>query len=243
VVTVPSIWHPEHVSIHSIRPGLFFTPVKELPRGRHALDPDVVKAAQCERLMAAFTELVADRGLADVTVADVVARASVSRAAFYNCFDDLSSCADAAYERFISVLLTRVADAMDPAAHWHAFVESAVRAYLEALQADPVVARAMQIEMDAAGRPARARRRQALKTMADVIAMRHRQFRDEDPTAGALPEEAFLGMVYAVRQLACDVLEDNRDADLLPLVEPTTRWIAASVVGAASVGAEASASG
>ena len=113
--------------------------------------------------MAAFTELVADRGLRSVTVTDVVAHAGVSRAAFYSCFDDLTGCANAAYERFISVLLTRLAEAMDPSDHWHEFVESAIRAYLEALQADPVVARAMQIEMDAAGKPARIRRRRALR--------------------------------------------------------------------------------
>jgi AcrR family transcriptional regulator len=105
--------------------------------------------------MTTFTELVADRGLAAVSVTDVVAHAGVSRSAFYACFDDLAGCADAAYERFISVLLTRLAQAMDPTDHWQVFVESPVRAYLETLQSDPVVARAMQIEMDA--RQARAR--------------------------------------------------------------------------------------
>lgn len=69
---------------------------------------------QRERLMTAFTELVAERGLAAVTVTDVVARAAVSRAAFYACFEDLADCADAAYERFISVLVARITHAMDP---------------------------------------------------------------------------------------------------------------------------------
>ena len=226
------------VSVASIRPGVFFTPRTELPRGRHALDRVSVQAAQRERLMAAFTELVAAGGLDAVTVGDVVARAAVSRAAFYACFDDLASCADAAYERFISVLLTRLGEAMDPTAHWHDFVESAIRAYLGALNADPVVARAMQIEMDAAGTPARRRRRRALKQLADVIASRHALLREEDPSIGALPEEAHIGHVYAIRQLACDALEDDPDTDLLVLVEPAVRWVAAAVAGAASVEAE-----
>ena len=190
--------------------------------------------------MAAFTELVADRGLAAVTVTDVVAHASVSRAAFYACFDDLPACADAAYERFISVLLTRLAAAMDPTAHWHDFVESAIRAYLETLQADIVVTRALQIEMDAAGKAARLRRRLALEQIADVIASRHAQLREQDPTVGALPEKAHLGHVYAVRQFACDALESDPDPDLLALVDPTVRWVAAAVAGAASVEAPAS---
>jgi hypothetical protein len=45
-----------------------------------------------------------------------------------------------------------------------------------------------------------------------------------------------LGIVYAVRQLACDALDNEPDPNLLrTLLEPATRWIAASVNGAASV--------
>lgn len=223
------------MTVDSIRPGVFFSPRAELPRGRHALDRETVQAAQCERLMTAFTELVADRGLDGVTVGDVVARAGVSRAAFYGRFDDLARCADAAYERFVSVLLARLGEAMDPTAHWHDFVESAIRAYLETLQSDPVVARAMQIEMDAAGKPARRRRRLALAQIAGVIASRHALLREQDASVGPLPDQAFLGWVYAVRQLACDALEDELEADLLALVDPAVRWVAASVAGAASV--------
>ncbi len=114
-------------------------------------------------------------------------------------------------------------------------MESAVRAYLETLQSDPVVARAMQIEMDAAGKPARVRRHRALKQIADVIAAKHAELRQEDPSIGPLPDAAFLGMVYAVRQLACDALEDATEPDRLALVEPTLQWIAAAVRGATSV--------
>lgn len=233
--TLPYSGIPMSPRVPRIETGVFFSPRSELPRGRHALDRDTVREAQCERVMTAFTELVADRGLAAVSVTDVVAHAGVSRSAFYACFDDLAGCADAGYERFITVLLTRLAQAMDPTDHWQVFVESAVRAYLETLQSDLVVARAMQIEMDTAGRPARLRRRRALKQIADVIAAKHAQLRREDPSIGSLPDEAFLGMVYAVRQFACDALEDDTEPDLLALVNPTLQWIAAAVRGAASV--------
>jgi AcrR family transcriptional regulator len=216
-----------------IRPGVFFTPRAELPRGRHALERDAAREAQRERLMAAFCELVADHGLAAVSVTDVVAHASVSRAAFYGCFADLAGCADAAYERFITVLLTRLGAAMQPAQHWHDYVQTAIGAYIEALQADPVVARAMQIEMDAAGKPARDRRQQALSQIAAVIAARHTELQREDPTVGPLPAEAFLGIVYATRQLACDALDRDPDPDLLALIPPLLQWIAATVRGAA----------
>ncbi len=131
------------MTISRIRPGVFFSPRSELPRGRHALDRDEVQEVQRERLMVAFTELVADRGLPAVSITDIVAHAGVSRAAFYAYLGDLGACGEAAYERFISVLLGRLGQEMDPTAHWQDFVELAIRAYLEALQADVVVARAL----------------------------------------------------------------------------------------------------
>lgn len=55
-----------------------------------------------------------------------------------------------------------------------------------------------------------------------------------------LPEEAHLGHIYAVRQFACDALEDDPHPGRLALVEPTLRWVAAAVAGAASVQSPAS---
>lgn len=185
--------------------------------------------------MAAFCEVVAEQGYGGLTVTDVVAQVGVSRTAFYDCFADLDRCAGAAYERFISVLLEKIVRALEPSQEWIVYVESGVRAYLEILQADPVVARAMQIEMDAAGRAARLRRREALGLIATAVAGRHDQLLADDPSFSPLPQEAHLGLVYAVRQLACDALESGDDPDLTGLVEPIVQWIWATIQGASSI--------
>ena len=187
--------------------------------------------------MSAFSELVADRGLgARLRHRRRRARGRLTRGVL-RLLDGLADCADAAYERFISVLLTRLADAMDPTDHWHAFVESAVRAYLEALQADPVVARAMQLEMDAAGTPARLRRRLALKQIADVISARHSELREEDPSTRWGRSRTKPSFRDGLRRPSAGVRRPRRRAepDLLALVRPTLQWIAATVRGAASV--------
>lgn len=220
----------------TIRPGVFFNPTgRELPRGRSALEPEAVRAAHRERILAAFAELVAARGLAAVTVADVVKRAAVSRSAFYAVFTGLPACADAAYQRFIEVLLERFAAASTEADDWLALIRSVIDAYLDTIAADLVVTRAMMLEMDAAGRTARDRRRKALAVIAGFLHDRHTFWIGRDGTLGPLPGEAFLGFVYALRQLACDRLEEQPEPDLRSLREPVFRWVTASVMGAASV--------
>ena len=63
-----------------------------LPRGRHKLGADTVRASQRERLIRAMLETVAEQGYEATTVPRVVARARVSRNAFYEFFDDKTSC-------------------------------------------------------------------------------------------------------------------------------------------------------
>jgi AcrR family transcriptional regulator len=52
----------------------------------------VVRASQRERLMIALIEIVDRQGLPETTVADLIERAHVSRAAFYEQFDSLEDC-------------------------------------------------------------------------------------------------------------------------------------------------------
>ena len=203
-----------------------------LPRGRHELSREEVQSVQRERIMVAFTELIAAHGYAPVRIADVVARAGVSREAFYDCFEDKDGCAIACYERFIEVLLARVGEGLAVSDDRTEWVASTIEAYLGTLQADPVVARAFQIEMDAAGAWARRRRRDALGRFADVIHARYEAFRSVDPTLGELPRSAHLAAVYAVRQLASDTLEDNEGPDLLALTSEVMQWISARDFGA-----------
>lgn len=191
-----------------------------------------MKAAHRERILAAFTELVAEHGLAAVSVAGVVKRAAVSRTAFYANFADLSACADAAYERFAAVLLERVTAAAAEPRDWLELIAAIIDAYLDTICSDLVVTRAMMLEMDAAGRPARERRRQALTVIARFLYERHVEWIGRDCGLKPLPEETFLGFVYALRQLTCDRLDEQPEPDLRALREPMFRWVSAAVLGA-----------
>jgi AcrR family transcriptional regulator len=172
-----------------VREGVFFQIPVVLPRGRHKLTRGQVLAAQRERLMASLTELLAANGYAAVKVGQVAERAGVSRAAFYECFADKQACAFAAYDRFIEVLLGRLA-ATARSDQWNVFMARLLESYLGTLQQDLVVARAFQVEMDAVGSEARRRRRESLVRFAEFLRTERERLAAADPTLRPLPPSA-----------------------------------------------------
>ncbi|UFS98247.1 TetR/AcrR family transcriptional regulator [Nocardia huaxiensis] len=215
--------------IDTIVDGVFFTQPGRLPRGPHRLDRDTVLAAQRERFLIAFTELVAAHGFAKLRVSDVTARSGTSKTAFYDCFDSLDQCAKTAYARFVEVLLQRMTEYL-AGAHEPRDVTAPLLAYLQTLQQDPVVARAFQLELYNEGRFGREQRRIALRRFAELIRSEHLALVQRDPAHVAEhPLEVYLGLVYAVRQLASDALDTERTPDLVGLVPRLRAWIAAGL--------------
>ena len=71
-----------------------------LPRGRTGLPAEEVRAAQRERLLRAVIAAVARAGYGELTVADIVRGARVSKAAFYAHFSGKEDCFLAAEPAF-----------------------------------------------------------------------------------------------------------------------------------------------
>src|SRR3954452_23052879 len=85
-------------------------PIRPLPRGPHSLTRDEVLASQRGRMIEAMAETVAAKGYAATTVADVVARAGVSRKTFYEHFRDREDCFLAAYDAAVDAVIGAVAE-------------------------------------------------------------------------------------------------------------------------------------
>lgn len=210
--------------IPRIAEGVFFTTPPRLPRGPHGLARDEVIRSHSERMMIAFTELIASHGYAAVGVKEIVDRSSVSRSAFYMCFDSKESCAEAAYARFISVLVSEMSASIVHQSSEDVFAVLAT--YLATLGSDLVVARAFQVEMDAAGPRARERRRQALRGLAALLhAELGRQAQSDPDLDPDVSMEALVGAVYAVRQVASDLLDTEAEPDLEAVAPRLHRWL------------------
>jgi AcrR family transcriptional regulator len=207
--------------VRPVRDGVFFTLPEALPRGRHNLKREEVQGAQRQRLIIATTELLAARGYRGFGQADVAKRAGVSLAAFYECFPNKEACIFAGYERFIEVVIARLAAVeADPSVR-EKLTQDLLGAYLDALQSDPVVARAYQVEIDALGAPARALRRTALGRVAEYL----RAITMRRTPAVDLPWTAYLGVVYAHRQLAADALDTEAEPDFAALRAELEIWL------------------
>lgn len=186
-----------------------------LPRGPHPLAREVVAASQRGRMLTAVAEAVADKGYGAVSVADVIARAGVSRKTFYVHFRDKLECFLAAYDAGVEVLLETVrsagADAPDPLARTRA----RIRVYLQTLAAEPAFARTFLMEVRAAGPEALERQRAVHEQFAALS-------RELAEAAGlpAVPHDVHLAAVGATSELVSAWIHDGRVAEL-PALEPT----------------------
>lgn len=176
-----------------------------------------------------MTELLAARGYRGFGPADVAGHAGVSLAAFYDCFENKDACVFAGYDRFIGVLLERMMAIelgdRDRDRDRAALVHVALHAYLDTLQSDLVVARAYQVEVDALGPVARERRRTSLTSFATFIRDLLKRASADGEQPAELPWTAYIGVVYAARQLASDALDCEGEPNLVALGEALETWV------------------
>jgi AcrR family transcriptional regulator len=151
-------------------------PAGPLPRGRHGLSREQVQASQRLRLVRAMAEVMAEKGYADTSVADILRRARVSRETFYELFGSKEDCFMSAFEQAYGHILDSIAPAV-AAEGQGAPAESEVERfsrifgdYLDALASDPAAARVFLIEVYAAGPSAVARRLELQSGLVDALA-------------------------------------------------------------------------
>jgi len=181
---------------HEGKPGL--------PRGRSRLPAPAVQASQRDRLLRAVIAEAAEVGYPAVTVAGIVRRAKVSRAAFYAHFADKEDCFLAATHEGGELLADRVLSAtraLPPDAPDEEALRVACRAFLGFLADEPAFARVFHIDMPAAGPRAVERLDAAGGRFAEMTARWHRRALARHPDWPAVPGEAYLALAGATAEL------------------------------------------
>lgn len=127
---------------------------ERLPAGRADLPEPIVAHSQRERILVAMAESCARKGFGATTIADIVQPAGVSRATFYELFEDKEDCFQAAMELSLADAMERVVGAFAPDKPWATLVRDSAAAFLDLLASRPAFARMALVEAPASGQRA-----------------------------------------------------------------------------------------
>ncbi len=181
------------------------------PRGRHRLPPEVVARSQRERLLDAAIRVAAAKGYAATTVGDLTKEAGISRTTFYELFEDKEACFLAAYDNAVDVLVRQVVAAYESEQRWPERARAGLTALLQALAAEPALARLALVDIGAAGPAAQRRYRVAVQRLTPLF----EEGRDFAPGGRGLPANTSRMAIGGVTGLISDELVAGR-AEQLP---------------------------
>lgn len=200
---------------HEGKPGL--------PRGRSRLPRRAVRASQRERLMRSVIAAVAESGYPVVTVAEIVRRAKVSRAAFYDHFAGKEDCFLTAARDGGELMIgnvTQATHALPPDTPDEQVLRVACRAFLKFLADEPAFAKVFYVDVLAVGLVAVEGLHAAGRQFAAMDAKWHERSRVRHPEWPEVPPEAHVALVGASAELVRAVVRAGR-TDTLPQLEDT----------------------
>lgn len=191
-----------------------------LPRGRHGLSREQVTDSQRTRLLQAAVELGTERGLASLTLADIVGRAGVARSTFYEYFADKEQCFLAAFDYAADRVLTRVlAVEPPPPGEIDAVVHGYVARLLDLCLEEPGLVRLVAADAEALGPEAGKHQRATRDRLAAGLVTLREYLRTGDAGLAPISHVRALAIVGAITE----VLQHTFYAagiEALPALEP-----------------------
>jgi AcrR family transcriptional regulator len=176
--------------------------MQSLPRGRHGLSREQVEASQRTRLLRATVELGTERGLASLTLTDIVGRAGVARSTFYEYFADKQQCFLEAFDYAADRVLEHVlAIGPPPGDEFASPVHGYIARLLELCVQEPGLVRLVAADADALG-PAAAERQRAIRSrLADGLVRLRGFLRADDPRLAPISHARALAIVGALTEV------------------------------------------
>jgi len=216
------------------KPGWEGAPHK---RGRHGVDKEQVRASQRSRLVQAMLSCVAELGYPDTTVPLVVARARVSRNAFYEFFEDkeacfVDACAEAGAELF--QLMKNFANESD----WMEGLIKGFDIHFRWWQERPGFSRAVLLELPLVSRRAVEQRDTSLLPFEEMFARIGARIRRENPKLAPLPPFVPRLLMVILTEFLAGELRAGRGAELSRAV-PQALWLTVKLLADDAAAVEA----
>jgi len=179
----------------------------QLPGGHHGLSPAEVAASQRTRILDAMRKAVQEHGYANMSIADVIKRAGVSRKTFYAQFADKEDCFLDIYDEQMGRLHGVTRDAFDAQDDWIASLRAGLAALLNLLAYDPAMARVCFVEVLAAGPHAAQRRNEAMRELERMLDLTRAE-------GGESPRALGMSMVGGLSEVLYQEVVADRAAQL-----------------------------
>jgi AcrR family transcriptional regulator len=183
-------------------------------RPNHQVSREAIELNQRERLYGATVAVVAKKGYAESSVADLIAVAGVSRTTFYKFFDDKQACFLAALEVIVAGVVAVTASRLRGEGAWEQRAERGVGGFMELLVSQPDAARLCMVEAYAAGPEAVALVDGAVARFTEMMAAVF----EELPEQRGMPREIIEAMIGGIRKILHTRLHRRDEAELLELV-------------------------
>jgi AcrR family transcriptional regulator len=168
-----------------------------------------------QRLLKAVLEVSGERGYEQVAVRDVIERAKASRATFYKHFADLQDCFAQAHGDASEWLYRRLLVAAKRQPSWREGLRAALAELLEVCANQPEIAKALFVEVHAAGEQALAQRADLMERLSRALDGARREIASRQ----APPPVTSSFIVGAIDALVCAKLMDG-DAAAAPEMLP-----------------------
>jgi len=168
-----------------------------------------------ERLLKAMLVASGEMGYEQVAVRHVIERAKTSRATFYKHFDDREDCFAQAYGDAAEWLYERLVGAARRQPSWREGLRAALAELLEFCANQPAIAKALVVEVHAAGERVLAKRRELMERLSGALD----SARSEIPSGQAPPPITPDFIVGAIDTLLAAKLLDG-DAERAPEMLP-----------------------
>ena len=181
------------------------------------------------RLLQAMASMAATKGLAAVTIADVVREAGVSKRTFYEHFESKDACFLDLYQAVSMNALKTLRDSVSAERPWQQQLEQALKAYLTHMAASPELLRTLFIEIHHLGVAGERARRDVMDALASFMV----ETLGRGPGESAIDEGLALAAVGGINELILQAIEQGRVAELpamTPVASEVVRRLARSPV-------------
>lgn len=190
------------------------------PSSSRAQDRERFRAAQRVRLALALIDEIAERGYRATRVADVIARAGVSRKTFYEHFSNKQECLLVTFDLVADEGMRRVEYAYREAHGWPGRAEAAIRALFESAIDNPGALRLSLLEIAAVGPAGVERRERSLGRYERFL----RDALELAPGEGTVAEMVLKAVIGGLNRVLYQRVLRGKDAELLALVPDLTTW-------------------